>query len=55
MPFLGGNTNEGVSTACTGACTSAQYSDPELAEVVAAWPSLPEHIRLAISALAKRP
>jgi hypothetical protein len=46
------NTAQGVDpAACTQACTGAKFSDPVLAEIVAAWSTLPDHIRLAVSAL----
>jgi hypothetical protein len=41
----------GDSGACAPACTLDPNSDPALAEIVEAWPALPDHIRLAISAL----
>jgi hypothetical protein len=39
--------------ACTAACTFGRHSDEALAEVVAAWPALPEHVKLAVLALIK--
>jgi hypothetical protein len=40
-------TTQGSETGCAQRC-----ADPDLRAVVAAWPTLPEHVRLAILALA---
>jgi len=49
---------DGSSSACTPACTDARHSvasaaqpDPDVARIVAAWPSLPEPIKRAMLAL----
>lgn len=40
-------------SACTPACTQNRETEPQLAEIMAAWPTLPEHIRAAILSLVR--
>src|SRR5262249_4713371 len=44
---------ESTSAATVTPLTTTSPDDPSLAQVVAAWPTLPEHVRLAVLALVR--